>query len=326
MIVCTAIGWIYLRLIIKFCRKDQNCLESRHDIRREIQLQYERLGSVSFAEYTVLAILGTLILVLFFYKPQFMTGWGDLLQYGTKIKSSTPALAICFLLFVLPKDPRNLHCSEPLVSFKEFSTKMPWGIVILFGGCLSIAEASQRSGLSAIVIHTLHGLRDLPSGLVLVLLCFTGCFLTEVVSTYVVTGILTPIISELAVATRVHPLYFLMPAKASCLFAFMLPIATGANAILCDMGRLKTIDMMKMGFLMNIACVLVQLAAIHTVGPLVFDLYRFPSWAAKDFGIAVISAASSAVNASVVGNDTLGATTTLSSFLNVTLPEVMATT
>lgn len=325
MIVCTAIGWIYLRLIIKFCRKDQNCLESRHDIRREIQLQYQRLGSVSFAEYTVLAILGTLILVLFFYKPQFMTGWGDLLQYGTKIKSSTPALAICFLLFVLPKDPRNLHCSEPLVSFKEFSTKMPWGIVILFGGCLSIAEASQRSGLSAIVIHTLHGLRDLPPGLVLVLLCFTGCFLTEVVSTYVVTGILTPIISELAVATRVHPLYFLMPAKASCLFAFMLPIATGANAILCDMGRLKTIDMMKMGFLMNIACVLVQLAAIHTVGPLVFDLYRFPSWAAKDFGISVISAASSAANASVVGNDTL-ATTTLSSFLNVTLPEVMATT
>lgn len=55
----------------------------------------------------------------------------------------------------------------------------------------------QRSGLSTIVIQTLHGLRDLPPGLVLVLLCFCGCFLTEIVSTYVVTGILTPIISEL---------------------------------------------------------------------------------------------------------------------------------
>lgn len=309
MIVCTAIGWIYLWCVIRISRRKAHCLEAKNDIRREIQQQYQRLGSVSFAEYTVLIILAAVILVLFFYKPHFMTGWGDLIKYGNKIKSSSPALAICFLLFVLPKDPRNLHCSEPLVSFKDFSTKMPWGIVILFGGCLSIAEASQRSGLSAIVINTLNGLRDLPPGLVLVLLCFSGCFLTEVVSTYVVTGILTPIISELAVATRVHPLYFLMPVKACCLFAFMLPIATGANAILCDMGRLRTIDMMKMGFVMNVACVLVQLAAIHTIGPLVFDLYRFPSWATRDFGIV-----------SLVGNDTFA------SSLNATLADEMVST
>ncbi|KAL1421818.1 hypothetical protein MTO96_022737 [Rhipicephalus appendiculatus] len=309
MVICTAIGWMYLWLVIRISRRKAHCLEAKNDIRREIQQQYTRLGSVSFAEYTVLIILAAVILVLFFYKPHFMTGWGDLLKYGNKIKSSSPALAICFLLFVLPKDPRNLHCSEPLVSFKEFSTKMPWGIVILFGGCLSIAEASQRSGLSAIVINTLNGLRDLPSGLVLVLLCFSGCFLTEVVSTYVVTGILTPIISELAVATRVHPLYFLMPVKACCLFAFMLPIATGANAILCDMGRLRTIDMMKMGFVMNVACVMVQLAAIHTIGPLVFDLYRFPSWATRDFGIV-----------SLVGNETFA------SSLNATLAEEMVST
>ncbi|XP_077508965.1 Na(+)/citrate cotransporter-like isoform X2 [Amblyomma americanum] len=313
MIVCTAIGWLYLWLVIRFSRKSQHCIEGKRDIRREIQQQYQRLGSVSFAEYTVLIILAAVILVLFFYKPHFMTGWGDLLQYGSKIKSSSPALAICFLLFVLPKEPHNMHCSEPLVSFKEFSTKMPWGIVILFGGCLSIAEASQRSGLSAIVINTLNGLRDLPSGLVLVLLCFSSCFLTEVVSTYVVTGILTPIISELAVATRVHPLYFLMPVKACCLFAFMLPIATGANAILCEMGRLRTIDMMKIGFVMNVACVLVQLATIHTVGPLVFDLYRFPSWATKDFGIS----AGSASNATEA---------TIASLLNATLSEDVMTT
>ncbi|KAH6932407.1 hypothetical protein HPB50_005319 [Hyalomma asiaticum] len=75
---------------------------------------------------------------------------------------------------------------------------MPPGIVILFGRRLSIAEASQRSVLSGIVINTLNGLRDLTSGLVLVLLCFSGCFLSEVVSTYVVTGILMTIISELA--------------------------------------------------------------------------------------------------------------------------------
>lgn len=314
MIVCTAIGWMYLWFVIRLSRRNEHCLEGKNDIRREIQQQYQRLGSVSFAEYTVLILLAAVIIVLFFYKPHFMTGWGDLIKYGNQIKSSSPALAICFLLFVLPKNPRNLHCSEPLVSFKEFSTKMPWGIVILFGGCLSIAEASQRSGLSAIVINTLNGLRDLPSGLVLVLLCFSGCFLTEVVSTYVVTGILTPIISELAVATRVHPLYFLMPVKACCLFAFMLPIATGANAILCDMGRLRTIDMMKMGFLMNVACVLVQLAAIHTIGPLVFDLYRFPSWATKDFGLVPF-----------VGNDTL-VEATVASLLNVTLADGMVST
>ncbi|KAL3211567.1 hypothetical protein MRX96_036333 [Rhipicephalus microplus] len=287
MIVCTAIGWIYLWLVIRISRRKAHCLEAKNDIRREIQQQYKRLGSVSFAEYTVLIILAAVILVLFFYKPHFMTGWGGSHQ--------------------VRKQNQVFH--EPLVSFKDFSTKMPWGIVILFGGCLSIAEASQRSGLSAIVIDTLNGLRDLPSGLVLVLLCFSGCFLTEVVSTYVVTGILTPIISELAVATRVHPLYFLMPVKACCLFAFMLPIATGANAILCDMGRLRTIDMMKMGFVMNVACVLVQLAAIHTIGPLVFDLYRFPSWATRDFGIITM-----------VGNDTFA------SSLNATLAEEMVST
>uniref|UniRef100_V5H861 Putative na+/dicarboxylate na+/tricarboxylate and phosphate transporter n=1 Tax=Ixodes ricinus TaxID=34613 RepID=V5H861_IXORI len=101
---------------------------------------------------------------------------------------------------------------------------------------------------------------------------------------------------------RVHPLYFLMPVKASCLFAFMLPIATGANAILCDMGRLRTVDMMKMGFVMNVCCVLVHLATVHAIGPLVFDLHTFPAWAARDFGLgtsAALNASSQVLNSTL---------------------------
>lgn len=287
MIACTVIGWVYLRLMIKYeRRKYRAALATRRDIRADIQPQYDKLGRVSFAECCVIAILTMLILLLFFFKPQFMRGWGDLLPHGGKMKSSSPALALCFLLFVLPKDPKNMHSSEPLVSFKHFSAKMPWGLVFLFGGCLSVAEASKRSGLSGIIISTMNGLRDLPSSLVLVLLCFAGCGLSEIVSTYVVTGIFTPIISELAVATRVHPLYYLMPVKACCLFAFMLPIATGGNAIISDMGKLRTVDMMKLGVVMNICCVLVHVASVNTLGGVVFDLHTFPSWAMRDFGLS----------------------------------------
>uniref|UniRef100_A0A2R5LMP5 Putative na+/dicarboxylate na+/tricarboxylate and phosphate transporter n=1 Tax=Ornithodoros turicata TaxID=34597 RepID=A0A2R5LMP5_9ACAR len=300
MIVCTVFGWVYLRLVIKYKRrKYSDSLNTRSDIRADIRPQYDKLGRVSFAEVCVLTILTALILLLFLFKPQFMTGWGDLLPHGRKMKSSSPALALCFLLFVLPKDPKNMHSSEPLVSFKEFSSRMPWGLVFLFGGCLSVAEASKSSGLSAIIIDTLNGIRDLPSSLVLVLLCFAGCGLSEIVSTYVVTGIFTPIISELAVATRVHPLYYLMPVKACCLFAFMLPIATGGNAIISDMGKLRTLDMMKLGLAMNICCVLIHVASVNTLGGVVFDLHTFPSWATKDFGLPSSLLNGTLVNATV---------------------------
>ncbi|XP_072142933.1 solute carrier family 13 member 2-like [Dermacentor andersoni] len=140
----------------------------------------------------------------------------------------------------------------------------------------------QDSGLSAMLVLKMRGLNVMPSYLVVGVLCFFASMLTEVTSNTAITAIMLPIIFEMAVALEVHPLYFAIPVVVACSFSFMLPAATPPNAIVYEMGNFRIVDMAAPGFVMNMVCVVVELVAIHTLGPLVFGLHSLPEWAATD--------------------------------------------
>uniref|UniRef100_V5IDK5 Putative solute carrier family 13 member 2 n=1 Tax=Ixodes ricinus TaxID=34613 RepID=V5IDK5_IXORI len=221
----------------------------------------------------------TMIILWFTLKPQIFTGWVELFPYAKMIKPTVPAMAITFLLFIIPKNPRSPSTSPPLLTWEEANEKAQWGIAILIGGGMCLAEASKESGLSSILVENLKSLEVLPTALTALILCFAASMFTEITSNTAVSSILLPVVCEMAVALQVHPLYLALPVTIGCSFSFMLPAATPPNAIVFGLAKLKILDMAKPGFIMNTICVLVEVAMIHALGFPIFGLTTYPSWA-----------------------------------------------
>ncbi|XP_042900402.1 Na(+)/citrate cotransporter-like [Parasteatoda tepidariorum] len=102
---------------------------------------------------------------------------------------------------------------------------------------------------------------------------------TEIMSNLTTTIILFPIVSKMAVALGINPLYLLLPQVNASSFAFMLPIGTAPNTLVFATGDMKTWDMAKPGIFMNVLCVAVQMLMINSLGSLMFDVHNFPEWA-----------------------------------------------
>ncbi|KAF8767799.1 Solute carrier family 13 member 5 like protein [Argiope bruennichi] len=196
-----------------------------------------------------------------------------------KISDATPAIGIPILLFLIPSEPLKLGRSRPLLEWRTIQHKVPWGVIILLGGGFSLALASEKSGLSKWVTQQLL-LLNISSPLAVVsLLCIMTAVLTEFTSNVATANVILPVVAELAVAMRIHPMFLMVPVTISCSFAFMLPVATPPNAIVYEAGEMSTLDMLKPGILMNFACVAIEVLMISTYGKVVFDFAEFPSWA-----------------------------------------------
>ncbi|XP_042146422.1 solute carrier family 13 member 2 [Ixodes scapularis] len=279
MILCVLLAWIYLQWTARSALRDKSADALEERIREEILRRYKELGSFSFPETAVLTLMITMIILWFTLKPQIFTGWVELFPYAKMIKPTVPAMAITFLLFIIPKNPRSPSTSPPLLTWEEANEKAQWGIAILIGGGMCLAEASKESGLSSILVENLKSLEVLPTALTALILCFAASMFTEITSNTAVSSILLPVVCEMAVALQVHPLYLALPVTIGCSFSFMLPAATPPNAIVFGLAKLKILDMAKPGFIMNTICVLVEVAMIHALGFPIFGLTTYPSWA-----------------------------------------------
>lgn len=139
----------------------------------------------------------------------------------------------------------------------ESASKIPWGVLILFGGGIAIAQAFIESGLSSVIGDLLGGLAQFPTLLMIGLVCLTVTFLTEVTSNTATANLLLPILAAAALASGIDPLLLMVPATISCSFAFMLPVATPPNAIIFGSERLTTRQMAREGLALNLIGVLV---------------------------------------------------------------------
>ncbi|GFT97993.1 hypothetical protein NPIL_21391 [Nephila pilipes] len=278
MLICVCVGWIVLQILYVPCWRKQN-EESKKRIRRVITSRYKELGTITFHESAVLCLFVILVLLWIFREPKFIGGWAELVSTNTRIGDAVPVIAILFLLFLVPAEPWRLQHSDPLLKWSAVQTKLPWGLVILLGGGFALASGTQKSGLSIWLGAQMVELSFLSPFVVQMLLCFSTAALTEIISNSTVATILLPVVNQMAVTFHVHPLYLMLPVTVVSSYAFMLPVATGPNAIVFDSGRMKTIDMVKPGIIMNIICCFVQLAMINTLGTSLLDLNTFPSWA-----------------------------------------------
>ncbi|XP_075744004.1 solute carrier family 13 member 2-like [Rhipicephalus microplus] len=295
MLICVLIGWACL---LVFARKEMRMPLSdaaAEKVHAEITGQYRNLGPISFSEWCVMFLMSSMVLLWFTMKPQMFPGWVEMIPHQTFLKPSAPAVLVMFLLFVIPKDPR-VPGGRGLITWREASERAQWGVIILVGGGMCLAEGCKQSGLSTMLVQHLKSLDCLPNVVTVFVLCFAASMFTEVMSNPTVSSILLPVVCQMALAIGVHPLYLAMPVTIGCSFSFMLPAATPPNAIVYELAKMKIHDMVKPGFFMNMLCVAVEVCMIHALGLPIFGLGALPEWARHNVATVSPTAAPNATN------------------------------
>lgn len=183
------------------------------------------------------------------------------------------AMTAGFFLFLLPSSKNG----QSLLHWKE-AVKLPWGVLILFGGGMALAAGFSQSGLAEWIGSQFTLLKDLPILLILLFLIISVNFLTEITSNLATTAMLLPILAPMAMTIDVHPYLLLVSATVAASCAFMLPVATPPNAIVFGSGYLKIQDMVKTGIWMNIISVFLLTVFVYLVLGSVWgiDISSFP--------------------------------------------------
>lgn len=172
-------------------------------------------------------------------------GWSTWLNLPQANDASVALLAV-LVMFLTPsgKGGRLLNW--------ETAIKIPWGILILFAGGICIANAFVSSGISQIVGEALGALSTLHPLLVLAVICLSVTFLTEITSNTATTALLMPILAAAAIGSGVDPRMLMVPAAMSASCAFMLPVATGPNAVIFASGHVPIRAMAREGLILNL--------------------------------------------------------------------------
>ncbi len=174
-------------------------------------------------------------------------GWSHLLGFPKANDASVAFLSV-IVLFCLPN---GMGKGGKLLDW-ETAVKIPWGLLLLFGGGIAIASAFKSSGLSESVASLLAGLQEVPVFVLLFCICLVVTFLTEMTSNTATTILLMPILGSAAQATGIDPAILMLPAVLSASCAFMLPVATAPNAVVFGSGKFTTTRMMREGLVLNL--------------------------------------------------------------------------
>jgi sodium-dependent dicarboxylate transporter 2/3/5 len=134
----------------------------------------------------------------------------------------------------------------------ESARKIPWGVLLLFGGGIAIASAFMHSGLADHIASQLGVLATLPTWIMILLICLVVTFMTEMTSNTATTSLLIPLLAAASVATDIDPYLLMIPAAMSASCAFMLPVATAPNAVIYGSGKVTVKDMAKAGLVLNL--------------------------------------------------------------------------
>ena len=172
-------------------------------------------------------------------------GWSTWLDLkGANDASVALVAVVCMFLIPNGKGERLLEW--------ETAAKIPWGMLILFGGGIAIAKAFVVSGLSAALGNALVGITTWHIIFIIGVICLTITFLTEMTSNTATTALMMPILAAGAVAAGIEPALLMVPAAMSASCAFMLPVATAPNTIMFSTGYFTTRTMAKEGFILNL--------------------------------------------------------------------------
>lgn len=235
--------------------------EDGHDNRGAIRGELSLLGPITVPEKRLMWVFGTVILA-------WVTG--SLLWYHRvpNCNDTVVAMSGAILLFLIPSD----HRQGPLLDW-DTALKIPWGIILLFGGGLALAKGFDQSGLAAWLGEQMKGLNFLSHAVILLTVLVVVVLLSEVASNIATASMMMPVLAALAGSIGAHPFGLLLSATLAASFGFGLPIATAPNTIVYSSGFLTTRDMAKAGFLLDAVAILLLLAFLYVLLPLVWGIH-----------------------------------------------------
>lgn len=233
LIVC----WVWLTQI-HFKLQSSTTVDSRALYRQRLQ----ELGSMHRAEKLVLLIFSSAAFCWI-----FRSALSDI--SGIKLDDTLIAIAAACLLFITPVSFRE---GTRILQWQDCQN-LPWGVLILFGGGLTLAAQIDNSGLSAYIASQIGSLGNVNLLVLIVLVTSVIIFLTEVTSNTATAAAFLPLLGPVAVSLDTSAAMLVIPAAVAASFAFMMPVATPPNAIIFASGKLKISDMVKAGLALNIA-------------------------------------------------------------------------
>jgi sodium-dependent dicarboxylate transporter 2/3/5 len=221
--------------------------------------ELKKLGPMSSKEKMVLAIFAVTV-SLWIFRAVLNDIFPDL-----KLNDTMISIFAAISLFALPY---NLKKGDFLIEWRDTS-RLAWGILILFGGGLALAEGMSVSGIVDLVANTIAA-SDISILVMASLLIFLMLFMTEIMSNVALVAVLAPVVAGIAIGLEIPILYLLIPVTIASSCAFMLPMATPPNAIVFASGYVKVHEMARVGIILNLIAVVLLILVFQFVLPILF--------------------------------------------------------
>tara|TARA_R110000765_G_scaffold4679_1_gene14782 strand:- start:2684 stop:4153 length:1470 start_codon:yes stop_codon:yes gene_type:complete len=228
--------------------------------KEEIKRLLSKLGTISYEEKVVafvFALTAFCWITRSFLLQKLLPGLDDTII----------AIFFAIVLFLIPSKKKG----EQLINWEE-AVKMPWGIILLFGGGMALAKGFEESGLATWIGSQMTSLAGLPILVLVLVLIAAVNFLTEITSNLATTAMLLPVLAPMALTIDVHPFVLMVGAAVAASCAFMLPVATPPNAVVFGSGYLRIPDMVSKGFIMNIISIFILTFFVYFVLPELWDI------------------------------------------------------
>jgi sodium-dependent dicarboxylate transporter 2/3/5 len=250
--------WLLTRVLypVKFDR-----LEGGEAVGRDA---LAKLGALSTGERITLVVFSSTCLLWIFRPLLVDLSWSGTAPFAG-LSDAGIAMSAALVLFIVPVNPRK----RVFVMDWETAVKLPWGLLILFGGGLSLAAAIESNGIGEYLVSRLSVFAGLPTLMLVIAVVALVIFLTELTSNTATTAVLIPLLAAMAIGLDLPPLQLAVPAAIAASCAFMLPVATPPNAVVFGSGRISIAQMCRAGLGLNlIGIVLITTLVYGLVIPL----------------------------------------------------------
>lgn len=237
-----------------------------------IRAQLAEMGPMSRGERIVALAVGVAAF-LWMFRPLL----ADLLP-GLALNDTSIAMAVAVALFIVPVEPRK----GVFAMSGEWAAKIPWGVVVLFGGGLALAAGIKGSGLADWIGDSTSGVAALPTLAVILAIVTLIIFLTELTSNTATTSTFLPIIAGIAVGIGENPFLLVFPTVLAANCAFMMPVATPPNAVVFASGHITVPQLIRGGIWVNLIGIAAATLVAYTAVSLAFGVEAgvLPDWAA----------------------------------------------
>lgn len=266
MLVCTPLAILLLAALYWVLAKWMfpSRIKNSKELTSYITEEIKSLGKLSAAEIRVLIIF--MITALLWITKDILNQ-----QPYFKLDDNMIAVLGALLLFATPSGIKKENKPQMVLEWKDTS-KMAWGILLLFGGGIALANSLEKAGVMAQVGNWLAGFSSV-NGLILVLMIvIVSIFLSEVMSNVAQVIVLAPVLAALADALHLDPLLLGIPMTLAASAAAMMPMGTPPNAIVFSSGHIKLKDMLRAGLVMNLTSIVLITAFCWWVLPAVMKV------------------------------------------------------